>query len=80
MGYDRNDRGGSERYGRTTTLRPQDYRGSNYSGPRDQRYGGSDDRGFFDRAGDEVRSWFGDEEAERRRRMDERFDEPFRSR
>lgn len=28
------------------------------------------DRGFFDRAGDEVRSWFGDEEAERRRRMD----------
>lgn len=31
----------------------------------------SDDRGFFDRAGDEVRSWFGDEEAERRRRQDE---------
>jgi hypothetical protein len=30
-----------------------------------------DDRGFFDRAGDEVRSWFGDEEAERRRRQDE---------
>lgn len=29
------------------------------------------DRGFFDRAGDEVRSWLGDEEAERRRRMDE---------
>jgi hypothetical protein len=33
---------------------------------------GDDDRGFFDRAGDEVRSWFGDEEAERRRRYDER--------
>ncbi|TVV72557.1 DUF2171 domain-containing protein [Sphingomonas solaris] len=32
-----------------------------------------DDRGFFDRAGDEVRSWFGDEEAERRRRYDERY-------
>ena len=29
-----------------------------------------DDRGFFDRAGDEVRSWFGDEEAERRRERD----------
>lgn len=29
------------------------------------------DRGFIDRAGDEVRSWFGDDEAERRRRMDE---------
>jgi hypothetical protein len=33
-----------------------------------------EDRGFFDRAGDEVRSWFGDEEAERRRRMDEMRD------
>lgn len=31
-----------------------------------------DDRGFFDRAGDEVRSWFGDEEAQRRRVRDER--------
>src|SRR5688500_8539177 len=31
-----------------------------------------DDRGFFDRAGDEVRSWFGDEEAERRREADEK--------
>ena len=34
-----------------------------------------DDRGFFDRAGDELRSWFGDEEAERRRRWDERLRE-----
>ncbi len=34
-----------------------------------------DDRGFFDRAGDEVRSWFGDEEAERRREMDARREE-----
>ena len=40
----------------------------------DHRPGGYDeDRGFFDRAGDEVRSWFGDEEAERRRRWDERL-------
>lgn len=38
--------------------------------PRDYDY---DDRGFFDRAGDELRSWFGDEEAERRRRWDERL-------
>lgn len=29
------------------------------------------DRGWFARMGDEVRSWFGDEEAERRRRVDE---------
>lgn len=32
------------------------------------------DRGFFDRAGDEIRSWFGDEEAERRRERDQRYD------
>jgi osmotically-inducible protein OsmY len=41
-----------------------------YSGRSD--YGRGDDRGFFERAGDEVRSWFGDEEAERRRRQDAR--------
>lgn len=34
--------------------------------------GGDDDRGFFDRAGDEVRSWFGDDDAQRRRERDER--------
>lgn len=61
MGYERNDR----RYGREG-----EYRGG-YGRDRDR----DDDRGFFDRAGDEVRSWFGDEEAERRRRIDEREDE-----
>lgn len=30
-----------------------------------------DDRGFMERAGDEVRSWFGDEEAARRRQLDD---------
>ena len=35
---------------------------------------GDDDRGFWDRAGDEVRSWFGDDDAERRREMDQRHD------
>jgi hypothetical protein len=29
------------------------------------------ERGFFDRASDEVRSWFGDDDAERRRRQDD---------
>lgn len=44
--------------------------------PEDRDLRGYDrDRGFFDRAGDEVRSWFGDEEAERRRRQDQRYDE-----
>ena len=32
-------------------------------------------RGFFDRAGDEVMSWFGDEDAERRRRLDARYEQ-----
>ena len=31
------------------------------------------DRDFFDRASDEVRSWFGDDRAERRRELDERM-------
>ena len=31
-----------------------------------------DERGFIDRAGDEVRSWFGDDDAERRRQLDDR--------
>ena len=35
----------------------------------------SDDRGFFERAGDEVASWFGDDDAERRRREDQMRDE-----
>lgn len=52
-------------------------------GDRDGRsrgYGGApqgydyQDRGFIDRAGDEVRSWFGDDEAERRRALDARYD------
>lgn len=33
-------------------------------------YRGSEDRGFFERAGDEVSSWFGDEDAQRRREND----------
>jgi osmotically-inducible protein OsmY len=39
------------------------------------RYGRGADRGFFERVGDELRSWFGDEEAERRRQMDARRSE-----
>jgi osmotically-inducible protein OsmY len=32
---------------------------------------GAGERGFIERAGDEIKSWFGDEDAERRRRADE---------
>ena len=51
--------------------------GRNWDRDEDDR----SDRGFFERAGDEVASWFGDDEAERRRREDTRFrsdDENFR--
>lgn len=40
--------------------------------PGSERYDRDDDRGFIDRAGDEVRSWFGDDDAERRREADAR--------
>ena len=44
---------------------------------RDERgaWRDDDDRGFFDRASDEVASWFGDDDARRRRDMDGRDDE-----
>ena len=61
---------------------PGGYGGYAYGGSRDDRRRdehdyrarGADERGFFDRAADEVRSWFGDEAADRRRHMDERRD------
>lgn len=80
-----NDRYGARDYGRpdmyrgTTNDRFQQERGRQDRGQ--QGYGRQpqgydyDDRGFFDRAGDEVRSWFGDEEANRRRDLDARYDE-----
>ena len=74
-GYNQSRSGYSQRYNS-----PSGYRsGTNYSGERDYdydydrgRYGrGNEGRGWWDRASDEVASWFGDEEAERRRRMDD---------
>ena len=51
------------------------YRGFGWGPDYGRDYGhrghGGEERGFFERAGDEVRSWFGDEDAERRRHMDE---------
>jgi hypothetical protein len=41
----------------------------------DRGRGGRQERGFFERAGDEVASWFGDEDAERRRREDQMRDQ-----
>ena len=58
MAYDRNDRDERNRWSDDRARRGDDYRGAR------------DDRGFWDRAGDEVASWFGDDDAERRRRDD----------
>ncbi|GGD62547.1 SWFGD domain-containing protein [Erythrobacter arachoides] len=43
------------------------YSGGGYAGSGNRS---DHDRGFFERAGDEIASWFGDDEAERRRRED----------
>ncbi|WP_347092997.1 DUF2171 domain-containing protein [Sphingomonas parapaucimobilis] len=67
--YGRDDRQGRSDYGR------QQPSGRDY-GRQPQGYD-YEDRGFFARAGDEVRSWFGDEEAERRREADARMDERY---
>ena len=75
MAYDRDDfrrRQGRDRdYGRESFGRDQ-FRGSD---SRDWERGDrGEDRGFFERAGDEIASWFGDEDAERRRRVEQRSD------
>ena len=46
-----------------------------YDRDRDERDRNERDRGPFERAGDEVRSWLGDDEARRRRERDERYSE-----
>ena len=69
MAYDRFDRDERSRW--------SDNRGEGRSG-RDWRgddRSSSGGRGFWDRASDEVASWFGDDDAERRRRQDNRRDE-----
>ena len=57
------DRFGQDRYGR-------DRSGSESFGRGSRDY--NEERGFFERAGDEVRSWFGDDDADRRRDRDMR--------
>jgi len=68
MAYDRFE-------GRSGWREPRSRQGRDYGdnrGPARNWDRDEDDRGFFDRAGDEIASWFGDEEAERRRREDMR--------
>jgi osmotically-inducible protein OsmY len=72
-GYSEGMTGGySQRYNYPTGFRSRESYGE--SGGRSDydrdRYDRAEGRGWWDRASDEVASWFGDEEAERRRRMD----------
>lgn len=69
------DRYGSQSYGPSRQGGEQRDRGRDY-GRQPQGYD-YDERGFLARAGDEVRSWFGDEDAERRRETDSRYDERY---
>ena len=52
--------------------------GSGFFGRGSRDY--NEDRGFLERAGDEIRSWFGDEDADRRRDMDVRRAEQHKGR
>ncbi len=69
---------GAPRYDQGYAGRPSSYSSSSYSAFNDRGasnrapvsdYQG-DDRGFLNKAADELKSWFGDDEAERRRQMD----------
>jgi len=76
-------------YDRYDTRQPPSDERSRWSGERDREWSGrrqgwrgdeqgrNDDRGFWDRASDEVASWFGDDEAERRRRQDHSRDDSY---
>ena len=70
MAYGRDEQDARERGSRFDEQRER----SRFDEPRDRfsRGGQGGERGFFERAGDEISSWFGDDEAERRREMDER--------
>ncbi len=77
-----NDYGGADFSGGAASYGAGSWLGANHGewrdrnlgrSPRDQYARGSrSDRGFFERAGDEIASWFGDEDATRRREQDHR--------
>lgn len=75
--YDRSY--GADRYD-TSSYRGGYNRGFDTYGSGYHERRGEEERGWWDRASDEVASWFGDEEAERRRRMDEMRDRSHRGR
>ena len=75
----RDHRTGESERGYEGTNRPPYYgRDFQTNQPRASRGESAGDRDWMDRASDEVSSWFGDQDAERRRRMDKMRDRNFR--
>ena len=74
--YDRGFRGDLRRRSSNPVFTREPYQGA-YDRHYDER---ENDRSWWNRASDEVSSWFGDEEAERRRLMDRRRNESHRGR
>lgn len=69
------DRYGAGRFDRANS--PQSFdRGYRQTNERTTDRYDSHDRGFFERAGDEIASWFGDDDAARRREADHRGSGP----
>lgn len=70
---------GRSDYGRSDWGRP-DYGNRNYErrDNRDYGTGDSEERSWWDRTSDEVSSWFGDEDAERRRERDRKMSGEYR--
>jgi len=80
-GYQSGSRGG-QRFNQPGYSNRQNFGpsyGSSYPESESGYYGNQEDRGWWDKTTDEVSSWFGDEEAERRREMDANYGE-FRGR
>jgi len=69
MAYDRYDT--RDERSRWSGDRPRE---RDWDRDRERGYSGRDERGFFERAGDEIASWFGDDDAERRRERDHRME------
>ncbi|HET6511890.1 MAG TPA: BON domain-containing protein [Candidatus Kapabacteria bacterium] len=70
--YDQRDRNRADRYaGQYGRNASHDRDHSSYASNRSDDYRDSSDRNIWTRSVDEVRSWFGDDEAERRRLRDE---------
>ena len=78
MAYDRYDTRDAPRDERSRWSSDRNFdrdRDRDWHGEHRRFEGRRDERGFFERAGDEIASWFGDDDAERRRREDQMRDE-----